>query len=138
VYIYIYPSVVICAVWFYLICLLLLTAAWLLTFTSDPPDKLTFDCQKIAKKLPMAIFFEKNENFGQLFFEKMSSFGQVLGNFLTFKWQFSGGSASKLYLKLTVKEVPNLSSLVVSGLNSCPLHHSLLMFMRIGLIFFID
>jgi len=40
---------------------------------SDSPDTLTFDWQKIAKKL---TFFSK-----------------VFGNFLTVKWQFSGGSA---------------------------------------------
>ena len=69
-----------------------------------PSGKLPFDCQKIAKnltffpkncqkfsffsqKLPLAIFFEKNDNFW-LFFWKSESFG----NFLTVKWQFSGGS----------------------------------------------
>ena len=40
-----------------------------------PSRKLPFECQKIAKNL---TFFEKK--------------CQVFGNFLTFKWQFSGGS----------------------------------------------
>ena len=58
-------------------------------------------CQKLdifSKKLPRIVFkknyqcqfFGKNVNFWQ-FFEKKS---QVFGNFLTFKWQFSGGSDS--------------------------------------------
>ena len=35
----------------------------------------------------MAIFVEKNDNFCQL-----KKKNQVFGNFLTFNWQFSGGS----------------------------------------------
>ena len=69
-----------------------------------PSGKLQFDCQKIAQNL---TFFQKNwqklsffhQNchwqfcwkklkFLAFFLEKC----QVLGNFLTFKWQFSGGS----------------------------------------------
>ena len=70
-----------------------------------PSGKLPFDCQKIAKnltffqkKLPkIFIFFKKiangnffffNENFWQFFWKKC----KIFGNFLTFKWQFSGGS----------------------------------------------
>ena len=69
-----------------------------------PSRKLPFKCQKMpinltfkkknlpkfsffSKKLPMAIFLKKMEIFGK-FFEKC----QVFVNFLTFKWQFSGGS----------------------------------------------
>ena len=57
--------------------------------------------EKISKKFPKfsffqkianGNFFEKNENFMQ-FFKK---FFQVFGNFLTFKWQFSGGPGHDL------------------------------------------
>ena len=80
--------------------------AWTTTYTKTlvitwPSGKLPFECQKIAKKLTffskklpkIFIFFKiklpwqffwKNENF----WKKC----QVFGNFLTVKWQFSGGS----------------------------------------------
>ena len=47
---------------------------YMYTFGADPPDKLTFDSQKIAKnfhffskKLPMAIFLKKKKIFGNFF-----------------------------------------------------------------------
>ena len=46
--------------------------------------KIFFFFQKIAN----GNFFEKNENFWQFFWKKCQAFG----NFLTVKWQFSGGS----------------------------------------------
>ena len=39
-------------------------------------------------KIANGNFVEKNDNFCQFFFKKC----QVSGNFLTVKWQFSGGS----------------------------------------------
>ena len=68
------------------------------TVQALPSGKLPFDCQKIAKNLtfyPPKIakiakifhFFKKIADGN--FFEKMKN----VGNFLTFKWQFSGGSA---------------------------------------------
>ena len=42
-------------------------------YVADPPEN--------------GNFFEKNENFWQFFWKKC----QVFGNFLTVKWQFSGG-----------------------------------------------
>jgi len=57
---------------------------------AGPSGKLPFDCQKIAKfkKLPLAFFLTK-DNFWQLK-------SQVFGNFMTVKWQFSGGSGSRI------------------------------------------
>ena len=75
-----------------------------LPLTTWPSGKLPFDCQKIAKnltlkkncqnfsffskKLPMAIFLKKMKIFGNFLEKKCLGFG----NFLTVKWQFSGGS----------------------------------------------
>ena len=72
-----------------------------------PSGKLPFECQKIAKnltfcekmlkikifskKLPLAICFEKNEKLFQFFWKNC----QALGNFLTVKLQFSGGSGEE-------------------------------------------
>ena len=54
-------------------------------------------------KIPNGNFFEKNENFWHFFFvEKNENFwhlkkkSQVFGNFLTVKWQFSGGSGHNI------------------------------------------
>ena len=44
-----------------------------------------------VKKLPLAIFLKKNENF-----EQLKKKCHVFGNFLTVKWQFSGGSGHHL------------------------------------------
>ena len=66
--------------------------------TTWPSGKLPFECQKIAKnltffskklttKLPLAILLKKMTIFVNFFFKC-----QVFGNFLTVKWQFSGGS----------------------------------------------
>ena len=65
---------------------------------SWPSGKLPFDCQKIAKnltffqkmfnKIAIGNFVEKNDNNFFHFLKKC----QVFGNFLTFNWQFSGGS----------------------------------------------
>ena len=59
-----------------------------------PSGKLPFECKKIAKnltlffkKLPKIVIFQKKNATGN-FFEKLPIFGY----FLTFKWQFSGGS----------------------------------------------
>ena len=66
-----------------------------------PSGKLPFECQKIDisfKKIDKIVIFQqnchwqfcwKNDNFWQFFWKEC----QVFGNFLTFKWQFSGGSA---------------------------------------------
>ena len=52
---------------------------------------MLFEKLLMAKKLPF-LFFEKNDNLLTIFLPKMSNYGQ----FLTFKWQFSGGSALHL------------------------------------------
>ena len=64
-----------------------------------PSAKLTFECQNFAKNLTFKNkiaknfhFFWKKWKFLAIFFEKC----QVFGNFLTVKWQFSGGSADDL------------------------------------------
>ena len=60
------------------------------TYRRDPPKKMPFDCetncQKLDKKNCQKFKFciKKNWHF---FLKKC----QVFGNFLTFKWQFSGG-----------------------------------------------
>ena len=68
--------------------------SYLVAIWAWPSGKLPFDCQKIAKSLR---FFSKKWTknchffkwqFLSIFFFKC----QVFGNFLTFKWQFSGGS----------------------------------------------
>ena len=80
--------------------------AGILDVPSRPSGKLPFDCKKIAKnltffpkkmpkififfkKIAIGNFFEKNEIFLAIFLKKC----QIFGNFLTVKWQFSGGSA---------------------------------------------
>ena len=45
----------------------------------------------LLKKLPFGNFWEKNGNFWQFLRKKW----QFSGNFWTFKWQFSGGSATQ-------------------------------------------
>ena len=72
---------------------------------ADPPENcqlnvkiidknLTFFSKKLTKififfnKIANGNFVEKNENFCQFFWKKCL----VFGNFLTVKWQFSGGS----------------------------------------------
>ena len=68
------------------------SASFCLQVSSWPSGKLPFECQKIVKNL---TFFQKiwlKLSFFGNFFEKKS---QVFGNFLTFKWQFSGGSDCK-------------------------------------------
>ena len=77
---------------------------WLHDYISDPPE----NCHLTFKKFPKLDFFFqqnwqkvsffqqncqwqfcwKNDTFCQFFWKKC----QVFGNFLTFKWQFSGGS----------------------------------------------
>ena len=54
-----------------------------------PSGQLPFECQKIAKNWH---FFKKN-------WQKLSFFFkcQVFGHFLTFKWQFSGGSGPYIW-----------------------------------------
>ena len=59
----------------------------------DPPDTLTFDCQKIdknltffPKKLPKIFIFFKKIAIGN-FFEKMKIFGNFFGKMSSF-WQF--------------------------------------------------
>ena len=49
-------------------------------------------CQKldIKKKMPKTFIKKKEKKIVGNFFEKC----QVFGNFMTFKWQFSGGSDS--------------------------------------------
>jgi len=67
---------------------------------ADPPQ----NCHLTVKKLPGTYFFfkkiakncQKNDNFCQ--FKKKKS--QVFGNFLTVKWQFSGGSAPKCNISM--------------------------------------
>ena len=65
-------------------------AIWL----SKNCQKLDIFSKKIARnfhffqKIANSNFVEKNENFWQFFAEKC----QVFGNFLTVKWQFSGGA----------------------------------------------
>ena len=60
-----------------------------------PSGKLPFECQKITKNL---TFFSKQFTKIVLFFNKIAIVNffekkcQVFGNFLTVKWQFSGGS----------------------------------------------
>ena len=85
---------------------------WMIVLIPDPPENchLTVkkNCQKLdifskknakiflffSKKLPLAIFLKK-KNLGQFFLKKC----QVFGNFLTVKWQFSGGSGMRWYLQ---------------------------------------
>ena len=69
----------------------------------DPPDKLTFECQKIAKNLTFfqkncqkwschgQFFFEKYDNFLAIFFEKNVKF---LENFRHSNSNLSGVSGS--------------------------------------------
>ena len=74
--------------------------------TSDPQENCYLNVKKLPKtwnffkyffhklslkKLPLALFFLK-DNFWQFFWKKC----QVFGNFLTVKWQFSGGSGGAL------------------------------------------
>ena len=67
---------------------------------SWPSEKLTFECQKIAKNL--TFVFKKiakkdhlKKNYQWQFFKKRQFFGiNIKVNFLTFKCQFSRGSAA--------------------------------------------
>ena len=70
------------------------------SISTDEPGYLTFEYQKIAKK-NVTLFLEKFHwqflgtkwAFLAIFFKC-----QIFGNFLTFKCQFSGESASQLFL----------------------------------------
>ena len=58
-----------------------------------PSTKLPFDCQKIAKNLPVAIFFKK-WHFLSFFFEKISSF-----------WQFFDSQMAILLKKIKILSI---------------------------------
>ena len=83
---------------FFSFCLFAFSLYLLSEMGSWPSGKLPFDCQKNAKNL-------KSKKKKAIFLKKI----QVVGNFLTFKWQFSGGSASHTFslnsqLKIQKKE----------------------------------
>ena len=76
-----------------------------------PSGKLPFECQKIAPNLTFFFNCQKKNYWQKLSFLKKC---QVIGNFLTFKWQFSGGSGINMCILLKT----TLTRLVGSGLVS--------------------
>ena len=86
-------------------CLYVRLSAWLILDTW--PSR---NCHLNCKKLPKTWHFWKKNDKIVIFFQKMPMqfFGkkrQVSGNFLTFKWQFSGGSAWDTLISLVTDPV---------------------------------